>query len=225
VTRATSFAGVLFGVAVSASALLFAEPRLTPVTQAEVWQAVAAELREQGIVEASLPQVDDLDLPVAVPAPVARKLRVVSACWDAGSERTQFRLQCGEAGECLPFLVYWKVSPRNSHNGEASAHAVSCRVPIARTSPKVALKPAMRSGDRALVVFVAAQLHMSARVTCLEGGREGDVIRVRDTEGRIFRARVSGPARLEALPLSRDWTGQSPVTTQAQAQAQEGAHR
>jgi len=37
-------------------------------------------------------------------------------------------------------------------------------------------------------------------VTCLERGREGEVIRVRGEEGQVFRARISGPALLEALP-------------------------
>ncbi len=29
-----------------------------------------------------------------------------SRCWDEGPRRTQFRLECGEPGQCLPFLVY-----------------------------------------------------------------------------------------------------------------------
>jgi flagella basal body P-ring formation protein FlgA len=41
---------------------------------------------------------------------------------------------------------------------------------------------------------------MTASVTCLERGRQGEVIRVRAPDGHIFRARISGPALLEALP-------------------------
>jgi flagella basal body P-ring formation protein FlgA len=49
-------------------------------------------------------------------------------------------------------------------------------------------------------VFVSDRLRMTASVTCLERGREGEVIRVRGEEGNIFRARISGPARLEVMP-------------------------
>jgi flagella basal body P-ring formation protein FlgA len=49
-------------------------------------------------------------------------------------------------------------------------------------------------------VFVSSGFRMTASVTCLERGREGEIIRVRGLDGHIFRARVSGPALLEALP-------------------------
>jgi flagella basal body P-ring formation protein FlgA len=49
-------------------------------------------------------------------------------------------------------------------------------------------------------VFVSSRLRLTASVTCLERGREGEIIRVRSQDGRVFRARISGPARLEALP-------------------------
>jgi flagella basal body P-ring formation protein FlgA len=41
---------------------------------------------------------------------------------------------------------------------------------------------------------------MTASVTCLDPGGAGEVIRVRALDGHIFRARISGPALLEALP-------------------------
>jgi len=49
-------------------------------------------------------------------------------------------------------------------------------------------------------VFLTNRLRMTASVTCLERGREGEVIRVRSQDGHIFRARISGPALLEVLP-------------------------
>ena len=117
---------------------------------------------------------------------------MLSSCWDAASERTQFRMQCGTAGECLPFFVYLRDS--------LEADAVSCRLSASRPLQKIMPKLVVRAGDRAVAEFVSAQLRMSASVVCLERGREGDVIRVRSAEGRIFRARISGPARLEAVP-------------------------
>jgi len=177
-----------------------ADTRPTPVTRQEVWQAVVAELRERGLPEPQLPRIEDLDLPVALPAVAGRKLRVSSACWDDGPERTQFRLECGEPGQCLPFLAYVHL-----HNRDAGARVGSCRLESApRPAPEAPLKPlakpAVRAGDRATAVFLSARLRITASVTCLERGREGEVIRVRNEDGQVFRARISGPALLEAVP-------------------------
>lgn len=60
-------------------------------------------------------------------------------------------------------------------------------------------QPTMRAGDQATAVLRSERLRISARVTCLERGREGEVIRVRNQDGEVFRARISGPALVEAL--------------------------
>jgi Chaperone for flagella basal body P-ring formation len=184
-----------------------------PVTRQEVWQAVEAELRIRGLSGRQLPRVEDLDLPADLPALDGRSLRVTSACWDEGPRRTQFRLECGEPGECLPFLAY--VHDRRDDRGDghgddggnadSGARAVPCRMASGRHAaqgvpPKPLRKPTVRAGDRATAVFVSDRLRMTASVTCLERGREGEVIRVRGEEGNIFRARISGPARLEVMP-------------------------
>jgi|GEM_PF-2060080 hypothetical protein len=191
----------------------------TPVPRQEVWQAVAAELRQQGLSDSQLPRVEDLDLPLALPALAGRKLRVSSACWDEGPRRMQFRLQCGEPGQCLPFLVYLPDpvpnsvpnsgpnSVPNSVNTDAGERAKSCRLTsgphsalASRRTQEAAPKPAVRPGDPATAVFLSSGMRMTASVTCLERGHEGEVIRVRGLDGHVFRARVTGPARLEALP-------------------------
>jgi hypothetical protein len=200
-----------FAFVVLAASLLLAEesstlsdPRLTPVTRQEVWRAVTAELRERGLEDRELPQAEEIDFPVGLPALAGRRLRVLSACWDGGARRTQFRLECGETGQCLPFLAYLNNSYLNRAYLDSSSHAgarpVSCRLPSTRPAPEVLAKPTIRAGDRATTVFVADRLRMTASVTCLERGREGEVIRVRSQDGHIFRARISGPALLEALP-------------------------
>ncbi len=172
-----------------------AEP-LSPITVSEAWPAVVDELRSRGFREEQLPPVEALDLPVAVPAHAGRKLRVSSVCWDANDGRARFRLQCSEAGACLPFLVYVRVAE--------NARAVSCDLGRQSRSPSLtqirASAPMLRAGDRATAVLVAAGLRMTAAVTCLDRGARGDVIRVRGPEGYIFRARVTGPALVETLP-------------------------
>jgi hypothetical protein len=210
------FARFLFAFAIAAGSLLSTElsaeesrtppnPPPTPVTRQEVWQAVAAELRERGLAEPQLPRVEDLDLPVALPALAGRKLRVSSECWDAGPRRTQFLLQCGQPGQCLPFLVY----VRASANADARARGGSCRLGsgsrlVSKASPNSTPQPTppptVRNGDRATAVFLADRMRMTASVTCLERGLEGEVIHVRGPDGHVFRARISGPALLEALP-------------------------
>jgi len=173
----------------------------SPVTRPEVWHAVVAKLHEQGFSEPQLPRIDDLELPAALPAGAGRKLRVASACWDRGPQRTQFRLECGEPGQCLPFLVYL----HDDGKADRGARAASCREeaearPALEGAAKPLPKPAVHAGDKAMVVFHSESVRITARVTCLDRGREGEMIRVRNQDGEIFRARISGPARLEAVP-------------------------
>jgi Chaperone for flagella basal body P-ring formation len=218
------FARFLFAFGIVLGSLLSAEvsaeesrpPPGTPPTGAtrrEVWQVVVAELQREGLAEQRLPRIEDLELPAALPALAGRRLRVSSACWDEGPRRTQFRLECGEPRQCLPFLVYLHNTYLHDfylynylHNDvrddqNASARAESCRpASQPRREPEPSPKPVLRAGDRATAVFLSNRLRMTARVTCLERGREGEVIRVRSQDGRVFRARISGPARLEVLP-------------------------
>jgi hypothetical protein len=180
-------------LALVAPALLAQEPRVPfpPVTRQEVWQAVAAELRERGLREERLPRVEDLDLPLAVPAAEGRTLRVAPVCWDAGLGRVEFRLECREPRQCIPFLAYLRTTE--------STMAGSCRSGFRSPSaqPK---KVAVRTGERAVVVFIANRLRLTTSVICLERGTEGEIIRVKNQDGHIFRARVAAPAVLEALP-------------------------
>jgi hypothetical protein len=203
-----------FGIALGSwfSATLLAEESRpppgspTPVTRQEVWQAVLAELRVQGLSDEKLPAIEDLDLPVALPARPGRTLRISSVCWDAGRRRTEFHFECGAPGQCLPFLAYVRDDVHG--NANAGGRAGSCRVsgsrlPQSRLAPEAAPQsspqPTVRPGDRATAVFLFDRLRMTTSVTCLQRGREGEVIRVRGPDGRIFQARISGPALLEVL--------------------------
>jgi len=203
-------AGVSAGLSAEVSAEEWRKPPGAPpsaATRQEVRQAVAAELQREGLSEQRLPRIEDLDLPGALPALAGRRLRVSSACWDEGPRRTQFRLECSEPGQCLPFLVYLHnvylyndVHDYVRDGQNASARAGSCRAASQpRRSTEPSPKPVLRAGDRATAVFLSNRLRMTASVTCLERGREGEVIRVRSQDGRVFRARIAGPARLEAL--------------------------
>jgi hypothetical protein len=165
---------------------------LAPVTRDEVRQTIADELRQRGLSEPQLPRNEDIDLPSAIPAPLHRMLRISSIGCDAGRNRAEFRIECRAQGQCLPFLVYVRM--------ERNLLPELCR-PGSRTSAAkpARLAPVVRTGERATVIFVGSRLRLAAQVTCLEHGAEGEVIRVRNEDGHVFRARVSGPALLEAL--------------------------
>lgn len=191
----------------------------TPVTRDEVWRTVVGELGARGLSQTQLPPAEDLDLPAAPPARVGRRVQVASACWDEGRQRLQFRLECAGPGECLPFLAYlngshfqavdlYRYKAVDANRVEAACRVVSGPRVSAQSASKLASKPAlqpssqpmMRPGDSATAVFVGNGMRMTASVTCLDRGREGDEVRVRGPDGNVFRARISGPARLEVSP-------------------------
>jgi hypothetical protein len=180
-------------LALVAPALLAQEtrPPFPPVTREEVWQAVAGELRQRGLREEQLPRAEDLELPVAVPAAEGRTLRVAAVCWDAGLGRVQFRLECREPGQCIPFLAYARTTEKMTVG--------SCRS-ASRSASAQPKKVVVRAGERAMVVLVANRLRLTSSVICLERGSEGEIIRVKNQDGHIFRARVTAPALLEAWP-------------------------
>ena len=175
-------------------------PALTPIAREEVWQAITGELRHRGVREEQMLQIEEIELPVAVPAALNRTLRVSIVCWDADLARAQFQLECREAGQCVPFLAYADAG-RSTVMGTEKIAGSSCR-PTTRSrgigSPSKR-KDLIHTGDRATVVFRGSRLNLTALVTCLERGAEGAIVRVRNQDGQVFRARVSAPARLEAL--------------------------
>ena len=189
---------VVFVLHVFARAQGLEEHGYSPVTVTETWQAVLSELRVRGFGPEKLPLPEALELPVAVPARIGRKLEVSSVCWDADSARVRYLLECRPAGACLRFLAYL----RGSFGPDEHGQAPSCRTEGAdhlRTpSPRAA--PSVRAGQRATVVLAASGLRMTAIVTCLDHGAQGEVVRVRGQEGRVFRARVTGKALVEKLP-------------------------
>jgi hypothetical protein len=120
-------------------------------------------------------------------------------CWDAELQRAQFQMECREPGQCVPFLAY-AAAGRSTAMGSERLRGSSCRnVSHALSTPSAVHKNIVRVGDRATVFFRGNALRMTALVTCLERGAEGDLIRVRNQDGQIFRARIFAPAQLEAL--------------------------
>lgn len=192
--RPTYFFRLAFAALILCGAFLFAADPPTPITKSEVYQTIAADLRARGVAGDQLPQLDQVELPVAVPATPGHTLRVTTACWDDNLARVQFRLECREAGQCLPFLAYVRASPGLTRTATGSP----CRA-ATQARREIPRKPVLRAGDRATVVFARGRMRLTAVVTCLERGAEGDVIRVRNQDGQTFRARIANPTLLEAI--------------------------
>jgi len=152
---------------------------------------IAAELRGRGIEDAKLPRSEDIEVPLAVPARAGASLRVTAVCWDTDASRVRFRLECREAGACLPFLAYVRM--------ESRAQAASCQVPRRQASPTGVATAAVHAGERATAILEASGIRMTAPVTCMDRGARGEIVRVRGGEGRIFRARVTAPALVEVV--------------------------
>ena len=200
--RAVALLQPAFAMAILSGTVLHAQdprPLLTPITRDEVWQAVTIELRQRGIREEQLLRPEEIDLPTVIPAAAARTLRVSMVCWDADLARAQFQMECRDPGQCVPFLAYAEAG-RSTAMGSERIAGSSCRnASPQRSAQPVPRKAIVRVGDRATVLFRGSRLSLTALVTCLERGAEGEVIRVRNQDGQIFRARISAPAQLEAL--------------------------
>src|SRR5512147_2654706 len=93
-TRLLKLAMRLVGAAISFAAVLFAQDAratLIPTTRDEVWQAVNNELRQRGVGAEQLLRLEEIEVPVAVPAAAGRSLFVSMVCWDAELGRAQFQ--------------------------------------------------------------------------------------------------------------------------------------
>jgi hypothetical protein len=213
---------VIFLCLVQSVSVMAGSPTKSEDLRRAVWVAVASELKAQGRGEEKLPRIEDLELPGALPAVGEGNLRASPACWDARARRTRFRLQCIAPAQCLPFLVSFdsskdgakrkpsvedKTQDQNKDQDQDQAEAckvgatgeVPGKATVRQSSGREKENP-IRAGDRATAVFRAAGLRMSASVICLDRGSEGEIIRVRSQNGQVFRARISGPALLDALP-------------------------
>jgi len=193
----------LFALALVSGTLLWSQEARraqSPISRHELCQAIAAELRQTGISEDRLPQPADIEMSVETTAAPVRSFRVAGACWDPVREMAQFRIECAQPGQCIPFLVHARIDRAQFDLFAANRGGLdaSCRS-TPPSAERHSNRPVVRPGDRAQVLFIGTHMRLSSAVTCLERGSEGDIIRVRNEDGHIFRARVSGPGLLEVV--------------------------
>jgi hypothetical protein len=171
---------------VEASDVVHPMPR---VSLDQVRQAIIVELGSRVIAKEQLPTVDDIEVPLAVPMRSGSSLRVSSVCWDQDAQRARFQLECTHSGECLPFFAYVRKASR--------ANTPACHTE-SRDAERLGSEFLIHTGERATAVLTGAGIRINVPVTCFQGGDLGAIIRVRQGEGHIFRARIVGPSLVEA---------------------------
>ena len=107
---------------------------------------------------------------------------------------TTLRLRCVVPAACPPFLV---TAPEMPGLPPAGFARMSGTKRTAKSEEKSS--PLVFAGRPARLVLERDGMRISISVTCLDRGALRQLVRAREREsGRIFRARVAGPALLEA---------------------------
>lgn len=163
-----------------------------PLTLAAIHGAIASFLRAKGNVadlsDSSLQWSSGVTMAEANPA-----LEVRSGRWDPARRQIQFCLRCVKAQACPDFLVYVQGTPGLFDQWPQkvgwSASAVTKSNAVA---PEMAKLPILiEAGRRVRLVMQGDGIHISLLVICLQNGRLGETIRVRQAGSpHVFRAEV-----------------------------------
>lgn len=107
----------------------------------------------------------------------------------------RLRVECLPRSECLPFYVELHFRSAKEAGGLADQLGpVSARSAADRSAPLV--RPGLVAH---LEVRISERIALQIPVRCLEAGRLGELVRVRDEETRkVYRARVLGDGELRA---------------------------
>lgn len=169
-----------------------AEPGADCKREAEIKTLIQAAIHQRGI---EVPLSLEANLCSALPAtPGAGRLEIQSVRWDAVFHVFEFRLRCQPAGGCLPFLVRVPGEPT-----QPSPQALLEQRSERRPPKPLSDVPWVRPGQTVSLIWVEGGMRLWRQVVCLDLGRAGQQVRTRtQPEGRIVRARVTGPGLLEA---------------------------
>lgn len=113
-------------------------------------------------------------------------LEVRSAHWDA-AQRLYLLLRCAHARDCNEFLVSFRPPESLISKYQLKPASNSKHESTATSSAPILVS----SGHKARLVLQSDGMQISLQVICLENGREGETIRVRESGSfRVFRAQV-----------------------------------
>ena len=117
--------------------------------------------------------------------PEQARLHVAAVHAAGGAGTWLLRLECSRRVECLPFEV--RLQMRGQDNRSIPGAATDS---LAEPGNSLA-PPVVRAGQRVLLSEEASGMHLSAPAICLQAGRLGQRIRVRNVaSGRVVLARV-----------------------------------
>lgn len=158
-----------------------------------VTAAIAADVTSAG---RERPMIGELEiLPRGLQLPEHAKLRAVSSQPGFEPETWLIRMDCIERRDCLPFHVLVHSAARefarlDNRTAPSSASSFDHRSAKLHGNDPLALA---HSGDHVVVVQELPGMRLQARAVCLQSGRLGDTILVRNlTSHRVLLATIAG---------------------------------
>lgn len=128
-------------------------------------------------------------------------LRFSEPAWNASLQRWAAVARCAHPGDCVPFLVQLSGPHAGSempHGSDPGRDATGLGRARAESKAKSA-KPLLRPGQVATLLWDQDGIRFTGRVTCLDAGSAGEVVRARIAPGgRVVRAVVASPGVLRA---------------------------
>ncbi len=132
---------------------------------------------------------DQVAMMTNVVSSVAEPKLTVKSIDRAGDGRTMARLECANAGQCLPFMVALRVSA-----GPAVASTLQPE-PQSRPRPTT---PLVHAGSPATLLLEGSHVHITLSVICSENGALGQTIRATSSDRHLsFTAQVVREGVLE----------------------------
>jgi len=117
-----------------------------------------------------------------------------------GNDRFMTRLACASSEDCLPFMASLLVS----HEEAAQLTMASSRLSVLKGNdgepgpqPRTGVL-AVRNGAPAILQLDGGHVHIRIPVICLQGGSEGQTVRVSSPDHRkVYAAKVAGEGLLQ----------------------------
>jgi hypothetical protein len=130
------------------------------------------------------------DITTSEPNPA---LEVRSVTWDSTRRFLQFSMRCVKAAECRDFLVYLELPERTlTHVSQKLGLNTSAAAKPSGVAGESGNGPVLiQAGRKVQLIMKGDGIQISLPVICLQNGRAGEKIRVRDAgSARVFLAEV-----------------------------------
>jgi hypothetical protein len=179
---------------------IFVERAARPIASEEVFDAIQKALLKNGLTDPLSLNIEDISLDAKILVPRQEiNLEVTQVTFDGLLGRARFRIWTPSLPSIPPFFATARlsssVSPRAFHEAR-SPSILPISIPRAATAASPVL---VRAGLFARLHLHSANSSLLLRVTPLQNGRLGDLIRVRlPANGHVLQARVLSIGVLDA---------------------------